>query len=179
MLLNLDDWQRVLDRPPALPLRQPFVSIDMGFSRSWCSALAIFDTGLVQAFALAPGLPSISECTGKTRSVFLLDTYRMLHESGSLLIATGLRVPPARQLLDEVFRRWGRPAGFNADRFRIADLQDCVRGVSLTVRKTRWSESGEDIRALRKISGDGPLSYFTRFQGFTQRVIGGVDGPAG
>ena len=26
MLLNLDDWQRVLDRPPALPLRQPFVS---------------------------------------------------------------------------------------------------------------------------------------------------------
>ena len=94
----------------------------------------------------------------KSATVFQKGTYRMLYQNGSLMVAEGLRVQPAAQLIDEVFRKWGRPTGISCDRFRVTDLQDCVRGVSLSTRMTRWSESGEDIRALRKIAGDGPLS---------------------
>ena len=156
MLLTVDDWQHVLDRPVALPTGRPFVSIDLGYGRAWSSAVAIFDTGLVQAIALAPGIPSLE--LQERRDRVPTGTYRMLYQNGTLMIAEGLRVQPARQLIDAVFQKWGKPAGFNCDRFRVTDLQDCVRGVPLSTRMTRWSESGEDIRALRKIAGDGPLS---------------------
>ena len=156
MLLNVDDWKRTLDRPVGLPAGRPFVSIDLGHGRAWSSAVAIFQSGLVQALALAPGIPSLEKQEKRDRVP--AGTYRALHHNGSLLVAEGLRVQPAAQLLDAVFNKWGRPVGFNADRFRVDDLRDHARGVPVSPRMTRWSESGEDIRALRKIAADGPLS---------------------
>ena len=156
MLLTVDDWEHVLTRPVGLPTGRPFVSIDLGYGRAWSSAVAIWDSGLVQAIALAPGIPSLEEQEKRDRVP--KGTYRMLYQNGSLMVAEGLRVQPAAQLIDAVFQKWGRPTGFNCDRFRVTDLQDCVKGVPLSTRMTRWSESGEDIRALRKITGDGPLS---------------------
>ena len=44
------------------------------------------------------------------------------------------------------------------DRFRLNELADCVNGTPLVPRVTRWSEASEDIRALRKMAADGPLS---------------------
>ena len=156
MLLTVDDWLHVLDRPVGLPAGRPFVSIDLGYGRAWSSAVGIWDSGLIQAIALAPGIPSLEKQEKRDRVP--QGTYRMLYRNGSLMVAEGLRVQPAKQLIDAVFQKWGRPTGMNCDRFRVTDLQDCVRGVPLTTRMTRWSESGEDIRALRKIAGDGPLS---------------------
>ena len=44
------------------------------------------------------------------------------------------------------------------DRFRLGDLQDAIKGAApIEPRMTRWSESSEDIRALRKMALDGPL----------------------
>ena len=45
-----------------------------------------------------------------------------------------------------------------SDRFQLIYLQDCARGVPLQPRVTRWSESTEDIKALRKMAVDGPLT---------------------
>ena len=122
MLLSVDDWKRVLERPVGLPAGRPFVSIDLGHGRAWCSAVVIFDSGRVDAIALAPGIPSLEEQERRDRVPG--GTYRALHHNGSLLVAEGLRVQPASQLLDAVFQKWGRPTGFIADRFRIDDLRD-------------------------------------------------------
>ena len=61
MLLTVEDFKLVLGRPVGLPAGRPFVSIDMGYSRAWSSAIAIFDSGVVEAVALCPGIPSIAE----------------------------------------------------------------------------------------------------------------------
>ena len=35
---------------------------------------------------------------------------------------------------------------------------DCAGKIKIETRVTRWSEAAADIRALRKLAGDGPLS---------------------
>ena len=45
------------------------------------------------------------------------------------------------------------------DRFRLGELFDATKGlVPIEARVTRWSEASEDIRALRKMVKDGPLT---------------------
>ena len=53
---------------------------------------------------------------------------------------------------------WGAPEVVICDRFRLPELKDTARGVKIVPRVARWSEASEDIRALRKLAGDGPLS---------------------
>ena len=63
------------------------------------------------------------------------------------------------QLWAAVRSTWGRPAGIICDRFRLAEMQDAVGGaVPVIDRVSRWSESSFDIRSLRKMAKDGPLS---------------------
>ena len=40
----------------------------------------------------------------------------------------------------------------------MPELQDVVNGTPVSARRARWSEASADIRALRKLSLDGPLS---------------------
>ena len=45
------------------------------------------------------------------------------------------------------------------DRFRLGELADAVQGAAvLEPRRMLWSDSSADIRALRRIVRDGPLS---------------------
>ena len=44
------------------------------------------------------------------------------------------------------------------DRFRLDDLRDTSPGWRIVPRVSRWSESPADIRALRRLAQDGPLS---------------------
>ena len=44
------------------------------------------------------------------------------------------------------------------DRFRLSDMQDAARGWRIEPRVTRWSDAAADIRALRKMVKDGPLT---------------------
>ena len=81
-----------------------------------------------------------------------------LVESGTLRIANGLRVQTPAQLVDAILAKWGKPRFIICDRFKLAELRDCARGIRLIERVSRWSESTEDIGALRKFASDGPLS---------------------
>ena len=83
-------------------------------------------------------------------------TYQKLVSAGLLHIADGLRVQPPAMLAGLITETWGTPAGLISDRFRIPDMADA--GLPVEPRMTRWSESSEDIRALRKMAKDGPLS---------------------
>ena len=155
MLLTMDDWQRVTARETPPRKGKPVVGIDLGSGRAWSAGVAIYRNGRTEALALAPGIPSIE--AQEKRDRVSAGTYQKLVSAGLLHIADGLRVQPPAMLADLITETWGPPAGIVADRFRIADLQDA--GLSgIEPRMTRWSESSEDIRSLRKMALDGPLS---------------------
>ena len=63
------------------------------------------------------------------------------------------------QLWEMVLERWGVPFGVVCDFFRLGELHDAIQGAcEIEPRRARWSEASADIRALRRIGRDGPLS---------------------
>ena len=157
-LLTVDDWKLATSRTsPALPEGRPIVAVDLGGGRAWSAAVAIWQSGRVDAIALAPGIPDLAE--QERRDTAPSGVYRALYEKGLLRVADGLRVQPPAMLWEFLVSRWGCPASVVCDRFRLGELMDAVRGACrVEGRVTRWSEASQDIRALRKIVRDGPLT---------------------
>ena len=156
MLLDVEDWQRVMARPVAGRQGRPIVAYDLGAGRAWSAATAIWQNGRTEALAVCPGIPSIIDQERRDRVP--AGTYSRLVSEGVLRVADGLRVQPVAMLHDAALAAWGQPDCIVADRFRINELRDAVHGVPLVERVTRWSEASEDIRGLRKLAKDGPLS---------------------
>ena len=156
MLLTVDDWTRVCSRPVAVPAAKPIVGVDLGGGRAWSAAAAVWRSGRVEAIAVAPGIPDLGEQERRDRVPG--GTYSKLAASGSLMLAEGLRVPKATMLIDMIRQRWGVPEVIVCDRFRLDDLRDTNPGCRILPRVSRWSESSADIRALRRMAKDGPLS---------------------
>ena len=156
MLLTVDDWERVCARPVPPRDGRPIVAYDLGGGRAWSAAVAVWRSGRVEAVAVAPGIPSLSEQEKRDRVP--AGTYRRLAQGGALRVAEGLRVQPPAELHRAAAAAWGRPEVIVCDRFRLAELQDVVNGTPVMPRVARWSEAAEDIRALRKAAKDGPLA---------------------
>ena len=117
----------------------------------------MWQSGRTEALAVCPGLPSIAKQEQRDRVE--QGTYQRLVDQGTLRIADGLRVQPPAKLWEAILAKWGTPGSILCDRFRLPELLDCVPGrVPVLPRMQRWSESSFDIRALRKIVRDGPLS---------------------
>ena len=157
VLLTVEDWGRVCGR--AVPERdgRPIVGVDLGGGRAWSAAVALWPSGRIEAVAVAPGIPALEQQERRDRVP--AGAYRRLVDSGTLSVAAGLRVQPPSQLVERILNQWGRPRVIVCDRFRLAELEDSIRGkCPIFPRVTRWSESAEDIRALRKMAMDGPLS---------------------
>ena len=156
MLLTVDDWERVTSR--AVPERagRPIVGIDLGAGRAWSAAVGVWRNGRTEAIAIAPGIPSLE--AQEKRDRVPAGTYRQLAASGALRVADGLRVQPPAALVRAARDTWGSLEVIFCDRFRLAELQDCVNGTPIMPRVTRWSEASEDIRAVRKYAADGPLA---------------------
>ena len=157
VLLTIDDWKRVEDRAVPEAEGRPVVGVDLGGGRAWSAAVAIFPSGRCEAMAIAPGVPDLE--AQEKRDRVPAGTYRRLFEMGQLGVADGLRVQPPGQLWARIRERWGKPKVVILDRFRLAEMQDAVKGgARLEPRVTRWSEAAFDIRSLRKMAQDGPLS---------------------
>ena len=156
MLLSVDDWERMAERDVAERGGRPIVAIDLGGGRAWSAATAIWQSGRIEAIAVAPGIPDIE--TQEDRDQVPRGTYSGLVESGKLRLAHGLRVQPPGAFYQAVVEEWGQPELIVEDRFRINELSDCVNGTQVIPRVSRWSEAGEDIRSLRRLVKDGPLS---------------------
>ena len=156
-LLTVDDWKLVESRPVGLPAGRPIVGVDLGGGRAWSAAVAIWESGRMEAIACAPGIPSIED--QERRDNVPSGTYTKLQSIGSLSVADGLRVQPPSALWEAICDRWGVPVKVVCDRFRLSDLRDAVgNACAIEPRVTQWSSSSADIRALRKICRDGPLS---------------------
>ena len=156
MLLSVPDWLDVLARDVPERDGRPVVGVDLGQSRAWSTAVAVWPNGRTEAVALTAGLPDIAaqeKRDGTPRGV-----YQSLVDSHRLRVAHGLRVPPVKQLTDFIQDEWGKPAVLICDRFKLDTLRDNTKGVKIEPRVSRWSESTEDISAFRKLAMDGPLS---------------------
>ena len=58
-----------------------------------------------------------------------------------------------------ILQRWGIPDFLVADKFRLPELLDSIKGAChAEERRTWWSDAAFDIRALRQLALDGPLS---------------------
>ena len=156
VLLTVDDWQRVCKRPGALPAGKPIVGLDLGGSRAWSAAVALWKSGRIEAVAITPGIPSIAE--QERRDNVPAGVYQRLVDAGILRVSTGLRVPPPSDLITAIMEEWGRPEIIVCDRFRINELRDCAGYLPVSPRMCRWSEASADIRDLRRMAKDGPLS---------------------
>ena len=156
-LLAVEDFERVEAREVAAPDGAPIVGVDLGGGRAWSAAVAIWPSGRSAALAVAPGEPSLEAQEKRDRAH--AGVYRELADAGALIVADGLRVPPVSLLWSAVTEAWGLPARIVCDRFRLGELNDVIAGASpVEPRVTRWSECSADIRALRKMATDGPLS---------------------
>ena len=156
-LLTPDEWETLKERPAPERAGQPVVGVDLAGGRAWASAVGIFPSGRIECFAVAAGLPDISEQERRDRVPKGL--YQQLHNDGLLLVDEGLHVQRPETLWDEILNRWGFPALLIGDRFRESELLDVIGDrTPWEPRVWRWSEASEDIRALRRGALDGPFT---------------------
>ena len=121
MLLSVSDWELVCAREVPGRAGLPILGIDVGHSRSWGAAVAIWRTGRVEAIAIAPGLPSLEAQEKRDRVPW--GTYRRLALAGRLRVAEGLRVPTPSQLYEAAVAAFGQPARIVCDRFKLDMLR--------------------------------------------------------
>ena len=156
MLLTTDDYELMAGREVTERRGRPIVAVDLGGGRAWSAATAIWQSGRIEALAIAPGIPSIEE--QENRDQVPPGTYARLLETGRLRMAHGLRVQPPAALMAAITDAWGEPELIVCDRFRLGELKDCTNGTQVIPRVSRWSEAGDDIRALRRLVKDGPFT---------------------
>ena len=154
VLLTVEDWQRVEGRPVGACEGRPVVGLDLGGGRAWSAAVALWPSGRVEALAVAPGHPGIEDQERRDRVA--AGTYQRLADAGMVLTDGTRRVPRVSFVVDQL-KRW-RPDVVVCDRFRLPELLDCNLTCSVVPRRLMPSEWSEDIRALRRMAADGPLS---------------------
>ena len=154
VLLTVADWKAVCRRDVEPAEGSPLVGVDLGGGRAWSAAVAGWRSGRIEAVAVAPGVPSLE--LQEKRDRVAPGTYTTLADAGVLVTDGDRRVPRPEVLLDLV-KPW-RPERVICDRFRVDELRDVAGRLPIHPRVCRWSEAGEDIRALRKMALDGPMS---------------------
>ena len=158
VLIAADTWERV--EGEAERLGRFSLGLDLGQNAAMSGASAYFpQSGLLDAFACFPELPSLAE-RGLADGVGNL--YQRMHKEGDLLIA-GRRVSEIPALLRECLKRWGRPAVISVDRWREAELRDHLESISfplaeLKVRGQGFKDGGADVRVFRRAILDGRVT---------------------
>ena len=139
----------------------PMVGVDVGANRAWTAAVAIYPSGRIEAFAIAPGIPSLEEQEKRDRVP--KSTYQKLYDQGYLLLGEKdgelVNFSPPEQLVEGILARWGEPYGVIADRFKDFLLGNALQGIPHEFRVARYSEASADIYATRKYMADGPFSF--------------------
>jgi len=156
-LLKPHYWEAALKRPVAERSKWFALGMDIGANRAWTAAVAMWDTGRVEALALAPGIPSIRDQERRDR--VSRGTYQRLVDTGRLIVCEGREEPDPDDLVRMVGEMWGEPDCCRCDRFRLSRVRDAAPDWYIQPRKMNfWSEATYDIDALRQLAVDGPMS---------------------
>ena len=169
VLLTVDDWKMVCARPVPEPEGRPIVAIDLGGGRSFSAAVALWRNGRIDAVACAPGIPSIEKQEKRDRVP--AGSYSRLVLAGTLKVCAGKRVQPPAELV-QMIRPWGAEVVV-CDRARLNELLDAMGSsrVPVVPRISQWFAASEDIRGLRRLAKDGPLSCVPRVRGLVQAAL--------
>ena len=147
-LVTTAEWERVCARPVPECMSKPVIGVDLGGNRSWSTAAAIWPSGRIEAWALAPGVPSLAE---QERDDHVADdSYSELVRSGGLAVDAGRAVPSVERLLSRVWA-W-EPVAIVSDPYRAPELHQVVGGRARVIERARsGGESTSNVQSLRSL----------------------------
>ena len=147
-LITAAEWERVCARPIPACEGKPVVAVDLGGNRSWSAAAAVWPTGRIEVFALAPGVPSLGE---QEHADHVADgSYGELVTAGGLSVDAGRAVPSVERLLSRVWA-W-EPLCIVSDPYRSAELAQAVGGRARIIERARsGGEATSNVQSLRSL----------------------------
>ena len=147
-LITLAEWQRVCARPVPACEGNPVIGIDLGGTRSWSAACALWPSGRISSWAIAPGQPSLAD--QEREDQVPEDSYTSLVRSGGLAVDEGRAVPDIEVLLARVWA-WS-PSCIVCDPFRSKELHQVIAGRTRIVERARGGgESTSNVQSLRSL----------------------------
>ena len=147
-LVTTAEFARVVARPVPPCEGKPIIGVDLGGNRSWSAAAAIWPNGRIEVWALAPGIPHLSE---QEREDQVTDgSYAELVSSGGLSVDAGRAVPAVDGLLSRIWA-W-QPAALVSDPYRSAELHQVVGSRARIIERLRsGGEATSNVQALRSL----------------------------
>ena len=147
-LITPQEWARVVERPVPDREAPPIIGVDLGGTRSWSAASALFPNGRIEAWAIAPGVPSLAD--QERDDQVAQGAYVELARSGGLAVDEGRSVPDIDLLLSRIWA-WS-PAVLVCDPYRVQELHQVVAGRTRIVERSRGGgETTSNIQALRSL----------------------------
>ena len=147
-LMTTAEWERVCARAVPACEGKPIIGVDLGGNRSWSAVSALWPNGRIEAWALAPGVPSLA--SQERDDQVAEGTYVDLARSGGLSVDAGRAVPSVERLLARIWS-W-EPAAIVCDNYRAPELHQVVSGrVRVIERAKSGGESTGNVQALRSL----------------------------
>ena len=147
-LITAAEWERVCARPVPACEGRPVIGVDLGGNRSWSAAAALWPSGRIEAWAVAPGTPSLASQEHEDHVAD--DSYAELVRSGGLSVDAGRAVPSVARLLSRVWP-W-EPLCIVSDPYRSGELAKAVAGRCRIIERARsGGEATSNIMALRSM----------------------------
>ena len=144
-LITSAEWKRIVSRPVPAISGRPVIGVDLGGSRSWSAAAAIWPSGRVESWAIAPGVPSLAD---QERDDQVAEgTYSELVGGGGLTVDAGRAVPGVDRLLSRIWA-W-EPRLIVCDNYRANELHQVVSGRARVIERARCTEQLQN--ALRVV----------------------------
>lgn len=164
LLLDAGTWERIevagedwLTMPASAG--DCYLGIDLGGSEAMSAAACYWpETGKLEAVACFAAEPSLAE-RGLRDGVGR--RYERMSERGELIVA-GQYVADVGALLSECLDRWGTPRVIVADRYRKAELRQCLASIAFPSagfvdRGQGFRDGGQDTRSFRQAVGRGEV----------------------
>ena len=102
---RFQDYKSIEARPVPERIGKPIVGLDLGGGRAWSAAVAVWQSGRVEALASAPGIPDIE--SQEKRDRVAAGTYQRLVDQGSLRISEGSKGADTRRTVGRDHRGVG------------------------------------------------------------------------
>ena len=149
-LISEGEWLRVCARPVPACEGNPVIGVDLGGSRSWSAACSIWPSGRIEAWAIAPGVPSLSD--QEKDDQVAEGTYSELVRSGGLAVDEGRAVPSIERLLARIWA-WEPDLAIICDNYRAPELYEVVSGRVRIIERARsgGEATSGNIQALRSL----------------------------
>ena len=135
-LITTGEWERVCARPVPDCEGKPIIAVDLGGNRSWCAGAAIWPSGRIEAWAIAPGVPPLAD--QEREDQVHEGSYAELVRSGGLSVDAGRAVPGVEGLLSRIWS-W-EPLCIVCDNYRAPELFDVAKGRVRVIERAakRW-----------------------------------------